>query len=147
MYYNYIKIKKGAQKMRYHIKYKCGHEENVNLTGKQNSQSYADWLAAGVCKECYHAQKAAEVENYAKAEGLSELTGTERQIEWAKKIRYELYKDIKRFLSYCEENEYKTLFEQWIKSQSEARFWIDNRFNEPDDVITYWEREVMGYGK
>ena len=61
--------------MRYHIVYKCGHEENVNLNGRQNSQSYADWLAAGVCKECYQAQKLAERKAYNEAEGLPELAG------------------------------------------------------------------------
>ena len=78
---------------------------------------------------------------------MPELVGTERQVEWAKKIRHELYKNIKKFLANCEESEYKTQFEQWIKSQNEARFWIDNRYNNADDVIVYWESEVMNYGK
>ena len=51
---------------------KCGHEENVNLNGRQNSQSYADWFAAGLCKECYQAQKLAERKAYNEAEGLPE---------------------------------------------------------------------------
>lgn len=133
--------------MRYHIVYKCGHEENVNLNGRQNSQSYADWLAAGVCKECYQAQKLAERKAYNEAEGLPELTGTERQVAWADKIRYELHRKIKNVLNVYYEDEGKSEFMDWLKGQSEAKFWIDNRDKDAGEIICYWQTEVMGYGK
>lgn len=133
--------------MRYHIVYKCGHEENVNLNGRQNSQNYADWLAAGVCKECYQAQKLAERKAYNEAEGLPELTGTERQVAWADKIRYELHKKIKNVLNVYYEDEGKSEFMGWLKGQSEAKFWIDNRDKDASEIICYWQTEVMGYGK
>lgn len=133
--------------MRYHIVYKCGHEENVNLNGRQNSQSYADWLAAGVCKECYQAQKLADRKAYNAAEGLPELTGTERQVAWADKIRYELYREIKNILNVYYEDEGKEELLNWLKGQAEAKFWIDNKDKKPEEIIYYWQTEVMGYGK
>lgn len=131
--------------MRYHIVYKCGHEENVNLNGRQNSQSYADWLAAGICKECYQAQKLADRKAYNETEGLPELTGTERQVAWADKIRYEMYKEIKNILNVYYEDEGKPEFLGWLKGQAEAKFWIDNRDKEPGEIIYYWQKEVMHY--
>lgn len=135
--------------MRYKIKYKCGHEENVNLNGRQNSQSYADWLAAGVCKKCYEAEKIAERNAYNEAEGLPELTGTPRQVEWANKLRYELYKKIKALLQYVDKSEedYKKQFVEWLKSQNTATFWINNRDKSEYDIINYWSAEVLNHGK
>ena len=152
--------------MKYHITYACGHEETVSLTGKQNSQEYADWLAAGLCKECYKADKAkkeaekAVTEDTVLAElGMKELEGSASQIEWAAKIRRE---KIMAMLRYFEKNEAagkdqpkdvlkkyyaakQNLF-VWLREQTAASFWIDRRDKHYQEIINEFAIEKMSTG-
>ncbi|MFA5922345.1 MAG: hypothetical protein WC856_13800 [Methylococcaceae bacterium] len=76
---------------KYQITHSCGHTETVALFGKSKDR---DWqiekLEGKICPECWHEQqieadkKAAEQNAVS---GLPELTGSEKQILWAEKIR------------------------------------------------------------
>ena len=152
--------------MRYHITYSCGHDENVNLTGKQNSQEYADWLAEGLCKECYKAEKAKKEAEKADAEdvvlaklGMKELEGSPRQVEWANKIRRE---KIIAMQQCFEENEAaskdqpedvlkkyyaaKQNLYAWLCEQTSATFWIDRRNKHFQEIINEFAIEKMSVG-
>ncbi len=76
---------------KYQITHACGHTETVALFGKQKDR---DWqikkMESEICQECWHnqqieADKKAAEQNAAL--GLPELTGSEKQILWAEKIR------------------------------------------------------------
>lgn len=76
---------------KYTITHSCGHTETVALFGKSKDR---DWqiekLEGKICQECWHdqqieADKIAAEQNA--ASGLPELTGSEKQILWAEKIR------------------------------------------------------------
>ncbi|GHV36363.1 hypothetical protein FACS1894187_10840 [Synergistales bacterium] len=125
---------------KYDIIYSCGHEGRVDIIGPtKDRQRKADWYASGLCPECYEAKKladrAAELEK-AKANAvemeLPELTGTEKQVAWAMKIRDAFVSSI----ADREEPEHdfaKRLLNVVIDgnlAQTTAKWWIDWREND-----------------
>ena len=74
---------------KYTITYKCGHTGTVELFGKHTDRERKiAWYENNyVCPECYAAEQAAKREAEASKYALPELVGSERQIEWAEKIR------------------------------------------------------------
>lgn len=105
MYYNIIReipnkpiLKKGAIDMAwYYGEHKCGHEGRINLTGPKWSREYRrENFFNKICDECYKAKVEEERQRQtekalknAEAEDLPELVGTEKQVDWALRIRNE----------------------------------------------------------
>jgi len=134
--------------MKYHVTYACGHEGRVALFGKNSEREYKLKHFARICPECAAAQRAKEDEEAvaaAKASGLPELEGSEKQIAWATRIRQNL---ITEFSGWTEEDyddfeelnnktkeQVNELFEAALK-QTRATFWINNRSK---DVFTMLE--------
>jgi hypothetical protein len=77
------------------ITHKCGHTERHQLYGPGRDRSRrAEWMAGNLCSECYQAelqrQRAEEAEQakeQAQRAGLPDLTGSEKQVEWAERLR------------------------------------------------------------
>lgn len=69
------------------VTFKCGHsgERWVRGRGGQATIDSLEWWALRDCSDCWKAGKAAEVE--ALSVGLPELEGSEKQVNWAKRIR------------------------------------------------------------
>lgn len=80
---------------KYEITRSCGHTETVQIGGPVNNRErLAERESERLCADCYRAkvaaERAAESERAAaaaKATGLPELTGSEKQIAWAESIR------------------------------------------------------------
>lgn len=117
----------------YDIKYSCGHTGRVNITGT-NRNGERDWrrktLEEGLCPECYEidlkARRAAALEDAiekSKDYELPGLTGTEKQIAWATKIR------IKRLEEFQQLNPIGAGLKafDYLMSITDAHFWIDTR--------------------
>lgn len=81
---------------KYDVTFSCGHTVTISLYGKESDrQRKIKWYEEnGLCPDCYKKQieesrKAAaeEAADEAKALGLAELQGSEKQISWANSIR------------------------------------------------------------
>lgn len=73
------------------VTYKCGHVAEVQLFGKmEDREKKIAWYATIDCPECQAEAKAEE----AKAAGLPELTGSEKQIAWALSIRQKFVDEV-----------------------------------------------------
>ncbi|MGI6169911.1 MAG: hypothetical protein ACOYI4_09505 [Christensenellales bacterium] len=82
---------------------KCGKEfvhEQKNCGNRRDANNYEEWAIQNIdlCPECYGEKKRAEhankVEKKAAELRLPKITsGTEKQIAWAEKIRYEVLTD------------------------------------------------------
>lgn len=87
---------------QYTIDFSCNHTEVRNIVGKEKDrQGKADWMARGVCSDCYKAEKAAERQQEQSAQmataaqfTLTDLEGSEKQIAWAEKIRAKMIAEI-----------------------------------------------------
>ncbi len=126
--------------MKYQVTYACGHEGRVDLFGKNSERERKlEQFARGICPECAAAQRAEKEEEAivaAKASGLPELEGSEKQVAWATRIRQNLitefagwqkedYADFE-YLNGKTKEQVNGLFEAALK-QTRATFWINNR--------------------
>ena len=141
---------------KYQVTYRCGHTDTVGLFGSaKQRENKLTWLETSLCTECWKAQQAADAANKARAMELPELTGTEKQVNWAQSIRIKLLDDVEFFLSELERcnksavksgkgtqeqldaiNEKIAKVEGMIKQQSEAKWWIDHRFDTGKIIVT-----------
>ena len=132
---------------KYQVKMSCGHIETIELFGKgAERERKIEWLKEhGICSVCYKAQLAADraaktaaAADKAAQENLPELTGSEKQINWALSIRAKILADLDKMI----DDQNAKVTDAQIKSANEtfrqatrnilvantdSRFWIDNR--------------------
>ena len=126
--------------MKYQVTFSCGHEGRVDLFGKNSEREYKlEQFARNLCPECVAAQRAKKEEEAivaAKASGLPELDGSEKQVAWATRIRQNLitefsgwqkedYEDFE-YLNNKTKEQVNGLFEAAL-AITRATFWINNR--------------------
>lgn len=135
----------------YEVKYACGHTGRVQLYGKTDSREWRlRQMEKEDCPECWkkhreEADRKAAEKNA--ADGLPSLTGTEKQVLWAEKIRHDIFEGIEKAIKDSEEEfeqeqaagtvdendrsskaieaAKKAYFE--MQQESSARWWIDHR--------------------
>lgn len=123
----------------YSITFSCGHTVERQLFGKMDQrQSYIDWAGkAGVCSACKSADKVAACEAVEIEHGLPDLTGSAKQVKWARDIRAakvaEIEAEFARALSRVLPDK-MDIYErqcalgwQLVAAVTEARVWIDRR--------------------
>lgn len=77
--------------MKYDILHSCGHVTTVQLYGKAElREKKQQSLEKEICDECFKRQETQKDE----AKGYPELTGTQKQINWAKKLRRKQFEAI-----------------------------------------------------
>ena len=144
---------------KYNVTYKCGHEGVVNLVGPHvQRQNRIEYLEGTVCPSCYQKEQEELAEKYDKANDLPELTGSEKQVEWARSIRRNCLQNFESLCTQWEEDGRKAVGEivytldnreseidklyqeyadiicdsmSYISEQTTARFFIDNRDDFP----------------
>jgi len=105
------------------------HEKNLFLVDKR------DWY----CEKCKKEYFSKQTEKLAKAHqeiGFPALTGTQKMISWAEKVRAELINKVdylQKSLTFDgdeareqSERAFELFFKEWHE-QSSAKWWIDNR--------------------
>lgn len=125
---------------KYSVTYSCGHTETRQLYGKETQrQSYIAWAgSAGRCAACAAQDKESGIEAAEAEHDLPSLTGSEKQIAWARSIRSNLITDLMAFLApmqaKAEQIDQMADFErrvalvlQTVCAQTTARYWIDNK--------------------
>lgn len=115
----------------------CGHPGSVNLYGPaQNCKPRADKYFSQPCGACR--LKAREEEyrrnaDAARAQGLPELTGSEKQVAWATTIRANLMATLERNITWLKGKELMewagqvSEYQKIIVQTTSARWFIENR--------------------
>ena len=135
---------------KYTVTHTCGHVVEVQLFGPEAGRRRTlDWMAKGECKACERAAETAAADKASEAMGLPALTGSEKQVVWAAKIRIALLGELK---SYCDKmlqkgvdkdlppekremaRQHAAALEDRAARIIDAGWWIDNR-NNPGSVI------------
>lgn len=129
---------------KYTVNFSCGHTEEIELVGKyEERKRKIQWYEeCGLCPHCYAQKRAAEkaAEAAAQAAELQEifgqlppLTGTEKQIAYAAKVRAEDLQSLMetidtrtRFNEKAKETALKYV-SAWAKApeHTSSRFWLD----------------------
>jgi hypothetical protein len=100
---------------KYIVNFSCGHSEEKHLSGKvsDRERTISYWEQSGTCTECWKKEQEAKRQAAINAcKTLPNLTGSEKQIAWAEKIRADKSK-MNGF--------------DYIKSESSAKWWIEHR--------------------
>lgn len=120
--------------MKYNVKYGCGHEGTVALFGPtRERERKLEWMSDNLCPDCYKKQQAKIIADKAATLGLPELTGSEKQVAWAMKIRAGIYDLMKSrgermlCLGAGLDAQQCKLAIQYAISQDAASWWIDKR--------------------
>lgn len=125
---------------KYSVTYSCGHTETKELYGAESERrSYIEWAAkSGSCAACAQAEKAgADLATEAEYD-LPELTGSDKQVAWARKIRADLFRRIAEELTIRRANAIKTgkaaeydertgRMMRLLATETAARWWIDHK--------------------
>lgn len=144
--------KKVDKMAKYEINFACGHTEIRDLFGKHiDLERKIEYFERnGVCSECWEKQKEAErqaeiekakksAEEFEASNIMVELTGSEKQVAWAKSIRAEFLKKANKLKSAAINNTVIELIDVVI-SISSAKWWIENA---RDYHLKYWIRNVV----
>jgi hypothetical protein len=151
---------------QYTIEFSCKHTENRNIVGKEKDRKgKADWMAQGVCSDCYKLEKAAERQKELSAQmataaqfTLADLEGSEKQVAWAEKIRVKMIVAVEnlktKMVDYANETElseiesaqlelnlsvYAEVIEA-IGSKVKSTWFIDNQSFERNGIKTFMNK-------
>lgn len=120
---------------------KCGatYEVEAFRANRRDADNWKSWAESHYdeCPDCYKARMLKEREEAnekAAAEsrnaGIPELSGSEKQIAWANKIRKDFIDD--RFpLDKLTDRGRECLYD-FLNQHTDSKFWIENRFNKLD---------------
>ncbi|GAB4287231.1 MAG: hypothetical protein Kow0098_03450 [Ignavibacteriaceae bacterium] len=142
---------------QYTITHSCGHEQTHQLFGKSiERESKQEWLESTPCTDCWkeeqQSRKQKEIEEtrkrtekYLSTHSLPELKGSEKQIKWANDLRVaiidEFHKIKKAILVQNQDKDplipiLLSRFEADILSNTSAKWWIDNRYQSHNDIMS-----------
>ena len=78
--------------MKYTVRFSCGHVEAKVLFGKgaDRDRTIQHWQDHGVCTDCYRQAQVSQEQKSSSEMGLPTLTGSEKQVTWATKLRLEM---------------------------------------------------------
>lgn len=114
---------------KYKVEYSCGHAIEKQLFGKHDDRRrYIEWAAkSGQCGKCKAKRENAQLAVSASAMNLPALSGSEKQIAWAGKIRLQMIETIRRVTDIDNlDPRSRSMFDE-LKGKTEARWWIDRR--------------------
>lgn len=124
---------------KYMVMHSCGHTVEHALFGKMKDREWRiERLQEQLCPDCYKAACEAKDASERAERGFVPLKGSEKQTQWADKIRLGRARDMDRedirhstlVLNHVEEADYEHAVE-WLAEIDMASWWIDHR----DDPI------------
>lgn len=149
--------------MNYEVKMACGHVDIVALYGKMaDRERRIAWMEKNrICHHCYEAEQMANVEAIEKEFSLPALSGSEKQVAWARKIRWEKFLMIKDYIkfdwgtsimtedeAFAEDHPSEGRiadFKKYLAGKDSARYWIDHRDKPMRALGREFMKEVNGY--
>lgn len=143
---------------KYTVKFSCGHVAEVNLYGLEveRQRKIRHMRECWLCPACYEQSKMDEIASLETALGLPALTGSEKQVQWARSLRAEYLRDFFRwFKEGIESNKKRGLdvsrdlqmmekFKGWLRTKNTAKFWIDlqSKLNRIQTIINIFVQET-----
>ena len=117
---------------KYSVTYKCGHTGTVELFGKTSDREWRlEQLAKGNCPDCEEAELRKVIVDFNAERDLPSLSGTDRQVAWADKLRMYAIRMIEdgygQMADSSPDKEPMSQVLQEMYSITDARFWIDHR--------------------
>lgn len=153
----------------YYGTFSCGHEGRTNIIGPQKNR---EWIKEqrfkGLCPDCYKKKMEEEreeanrkAEEKTKEMELPKLTGTEKQIAWAIKLRIKFIDEVTEIADTREERYFKThnkhskraqryreTLNYIIEKETSSKFYIDNRIYDAIELIDKYKEEYEnGFNK
>lgn len=129
---------------KYKITYACGHIAEVQLYGKEaEREKKIKWYSTINCPVC----EAREQKEKAEAAGLPHLTGSEKQIAWATKLRNNALAVLDSRLPLLPDKNQtvlKSCIKEWVEKETASTYWIDNRFDleYPEEIAELINKSV-----
>lgn len=111
--------------MKYEILHSCGHVATVQLYGKTElREKKRQSLEKEICDECFEKQETQKDE----AKGYPELTGSQKEINWAKKLRRKQFEAIEakleKYKNHPQKNEAEK-FKKFLLTLTDSRVFIN----------------------
>lgn len=132
----------------YTVTYACGHSMDKQLFGKMDDRrAHIEWAVKhGTCTDCAKADKLAAAAGVEAEHNLTALTGSEKQIAWARSIRAEKVNAIATWFASGRAraeaaNEAESYDEQVaaliakLGAQASASWWIDRRMTDTQSLV------------
>lgn len=116
--------------MKYTVTYACGHTGEVQLFGKnEDREKKIHYLEKyGLCETCNEKEQETEWNQYETEKNLPLLTGSEKQVKWARKLRFVCLPGIQDALVKFQvpDNTAKECLAYYAEKDS-ASWWIEHR--------------------
>jgi len=138
----------------YTVQHSCGHEVKHRYDGPEaERQRRQKWLRSKPCQVCWQSNQAGEAAAQGKDLNLPELEGVDEDIRWAEVVRAkaithnrDFYSRVTRKPDNTDENKLHQAIVraadsalQELEEQSQALWWIENRF----EVIDHLRRATI----
>jgi len=125
----------------YDVTYSCGHSESIQLYGKHTDrESRIKYLEGTLCPACYLKKIQEETEKTTKEFEMPELTGTPKQIQWAKTIRADTITSLSEKRNYYVNEGGFSRFDEvmayLISNYKDAHWWIDSRTVSNNEILS-----------
>ena len=143
-----------AVKTTWNVAHACGHCAEHDLSAKRASEraGYARWLGTKDCTECWRASRDTQAardsdewlaerrahelsvtETWEARAGMPALCGSDKAVEWGRRVRYQLLATAYEVLGLSDE-QFASRIETPARHVTSASWWIDQRDAEPADV-------------
>jgi len=141
-------------KTTWDVEHACGHRQDHDQSAKRVSEraGYARWLGTKDCSGCWRAKRdrqvarerdewlaerraaeLAERQAWEARSGMPTLDGSDKAVEWSRRVRYQLLAAAYEILGLSDE-QFATRIEIPARHVTSASWWIDQRDAEPADL-------------
>jgi hypothetical protein len=141
-------------KTTWDVGHACGHPHSHDLSAKRTSEraGYARWLATKDCADCWRAEREreagreretwlaarraeelAETETWEVYADMPHLDGSDKAVEWGRRVRHQLLRAAHHSLGLADEA-FTERIENPARHIGSASWWIDQRDAEPADL-------------
>jgi hypothetical protein len=121
----------------------CGKEYVFKLFGKikDRENKVKNWR--GLCETC-NAKKCALATDANKKNGMADLQGSKKQVDWANQIRGKQIAAVEEILAAVKAENQRLAQDvlTWLKTNNIASWWIDHRNFTANDLIALAEKTV-----
>lgn len=136
--------------MRQDVIFSCGHKGNIDLYGDKQHKEHMLWVAENrqICAECEAKQREDDdkrARDYAKEMKLPALSGSEKQVDWALRIRQSFIDKLhnrydKRTMQGAEK--YYAALDYALDAYRKASEWIDSRELGLNDILRIYQKDI-----
>jgi len=154
-----------AVKTTWDVEHTCGHGQAHDLSSKRVSDraGFARWLAGRDCTDCWtrdretatgrdrdawlaerRAEELSAVETWETKAGMPPLEGSDKAVEWARKVRHQLMAAAFDDLGCPDDAEFTEQIDTPARTVMSASWWIDQRDTDPSDLAELLADAVSG---